>query len=326
MLASPGAPFDSDDYLFEIKWDGIRALAFFGKGFARLQGRKLTDSSDRYPEILAGLQALEGEGILDGEIVVLDEEGRPDFQRVLSREQSRGTSSARGIASKHPAVYIAFDLLLRNGESLLDRPLVERRRLLSEVLANAPSPLVESTYVVGRGMAMFEEARERGLEGIFAKRLTSRYLPGERTRDWLKIKVRRRLDAVLVGLVRERGAKRIKSLVLGCYRDGRLVWIGNAGSGIDQSTLDELETALDGLRSEPPPGFAAEAPGEIDWLSPRLVVRVEYTGLTKEQRLRHPVFVGFVDKAVTSCQFSVLGAAAPKPGDVGKSKHRPTEN
>lgn len=310
MLASAGSPFDSDEYLFEIKWDGIRALAFFGQGLARLQGRKLTDSSERYPEIAAGLKALPGEGILDGEIAVLDEEGRPDFQRVLVREQTRGGEAARGKARAHPVVYIAFDLLHRNGESLLDRPLAERRRLLSELLTNAPSPIVESAHVIGQGKALFEEARDRGLEGIFAKRLDSRYLPGVRTGGWLKIKVRREVDAVLVGLVRERGGKRIKSLVLGSPREGRLVWIGNAGSGIDTTTLKDLETALDGLRSAPPPGFEAEAPGEIDWLAPKLVVRVAYTGLTKEQRLRHPVFVGFVDKRPDECR-------APETGEGG---------
>jgi DNA ligase D-like protein (predicted ligase) len=307
MLASPGSPFDSDEYLYEIKWDGIRALAFFGKGLARLQGRKLTDSSDRYPEIVSALRALDGEGVLDGEIVVLDEDGRPDFQRVLVREQAR-TAGAR--SSAHPVVYIAFDLLHRNGESLLDLPLLERRRLLSELLAKAPSPIVESAYVVGRGTALFEEARERGLEGIFAKRLDSRYQPGGRSQDWLKIKVRREVDAVLVGLVRERGGRRIKSLVLGSPREGRLVWIGNAGSGIDQTTLKDLETALEGLRSKPPPGFEAEAPGEIDWLSPRLVVRVQYTGLTKENRLRHLVFVGFVDKRPEKC--AAISESAPE--------------
>jgi DNA ligase D-like protein (predicted ligase) len=299
MLASPGSPFDSDEYLFEIKWDGIRALAFFGGGLGRLQGRKLTDSSERYPEILSGLRALEGEGILDGEIVVLDEGGRPDFQRVLVRELTRREAQAKSRA--HPVVYIAFDLLHHDGESLLHLPLVERRRRLSALLSKAPYPIVESSFVIGRGKALFEEAKERGLEGIFAKRLESRYQPGERSGDWLKLKVRREVDAVLVGLVRERGGRRVKSLVLGCPREGKLVWIGNAGSGIDQTTLKDLETVLDGLRAKPPPGFVAEAPGEIDWLAPRLVVRVEYTGLTKEKRLRHPVFVGFVDKRPEEC-------------------------
>ncbi len=302
MLASPGSPFDSEDYLFEIKWNGVRALAFFGAGVARLQGRKLTDSSERYPEILEALAGLGGEGILDGEIVVLDQEGRPDFQRVLVREQTRGRRAALERSSEHPAVFIAFDLLRWNGESLLHRPLVERRRLLSEVLADSGNPIVESSYSIGRGKALFEEAKARGLEGIFAKRLESRYVPGARTGDWLKIKVRREVDAVLVGLVRERGSKRVKSLVLGCHREGRLVWIGNAGSGIDHSTLKELETALEGLRSKPPVGFEAEAPGDIDWLLPKLVVRVQYTGLTREGRLWHPVFVGFVEKHPQECR------------------------
>ncbi len=313
MLASPGSPFDSDDYLFEIKWNGIRALASFGEGTAALKGRKLTDSSERYPEILEALAALEGEGLLDGEIVVLDEEGRPDFQRVLVREQTRGRRAALARSREHPAVYVAFDLLRLRGESLLDRPLIERRRLLSEVLANAPRPLMESRYTIGGGKALFEEAKGLGLEGIFAKKLDSRYIAGGRTRDWLKIKVRREVDAILVGLVRERGARRVKSLVLACPREGRLAWIGNAGSGIDQTTLRDLETALDGLRADPPSGFVAEAPGEIEWLAPKLVVRVQYTGLTREKRLWHPVFVGFVDKRPTN---------APPPMADGRSGSR----
>jgi DNA ligase D-like protein (predicted ligase) len=302
MLASPGSPFDSDDYLFEIKWNGVRALAFFGDRLAHLQSRRLTDRSERYPEILKALAALRGEGILDGEIVVLDAEGRPDFQRVLTREQTRGPHRALLKSREHPAVFIAFDLLFWQGESLLNRPLLERRRLLTRVLSGAASPLIESSYTIGRGRALFEEAKARGLEGIFAKRIDSPYLPGGRTRDWLKIKVRREVDAVLVGLVRERGAKRVKSLVLGTPREGRLAWIGNAGSGIDQTTLKDLETALEGIRSDPPPGFAAEAPGEIEWLAPRLVVRVQYTALTREKRLWNPVFVGFVDKRPDECR------------------------
>jgi DNA ligase D-like protein (predicted ligase) len=302
MLASSGSPFDSDDYLFEIKWNGVRALAFFGDRIAHLQSRRLTDSSERYPEILEALGALDGEGILDGEIAVLDSQGRPDFQRVLMREQTRGRHRALLKSREHPAVFIAFDLLHWQGESLLNRPLLERRRLLSGVLSSATRPLLESSYTIGGGKALFEEAKARGLEGIFAKRIDSAYLPGCRSRDWLKIKVLREVDAILVGLVRERGARRVKSLVLGCTREGRLAWIGNAGSGIDQATLKDLETALEGLRSEAPSGFQAEAPGDIEWLAPRLVVRVQYTALTHEKRLWNPVFIGFVDKRPEDCR------------------------
>ncbi|MGH9320720.1 MAG: non-homologous end-joining DNA ligase [Vicinamibacteria bacterium] len=296
MLAGAGSPFDSDEYLFELKWDGIRALAFFGEGKARLQGRKLDDRSERYPEIIAGLEALPGDGILDGEVVVLDERGRPDFQRVLAREQTRGREAALLKALRHPVCYVAYDLLYRDGGSLLGEPLSERKRLLSQLLANPPFPIVESSYVLGRGKDLFQQAKELGVEGVVAKRLESPYLPGERTRDWLKLKVRREIDAILVGLLRERRSKRIKSLVLGGLREGVLVWLGNVGSGLDEGTLRDFASVLDDLRSERPPGFTAEGPGEIFWVAPRLVVRVEYTGLTNEKRLRQPVFVGFVDK------------------------------
>jgi DNA ligase D-like protein (predicted ligase) len=306
MLAGSGSPFDSDKHLFEIKWDGIRVLAFFGDGAARLQGRKLTDATARYPEIVTALEKLPGEGILDGEVVVLDDDGRPNFQRVLVREQTTSRDAALIKARKHPVVYVAFDLIYRNGEPLFDRPLVERKRLLSELLKEPPSPIVESTYVLHRGKALFKEADERGLEGVVAKVLESRYHPGERSRDWLKLKVRRRIDAILVGIVRERGKSprgtgRVKSLVLGVYDNDDLVWLGNVGSGLDQQTVAQLGTELAPLKAEAPKNFAADAPGDIDWLKPALVVRVEYSELTMEQRLRHPVFVGFVQKDPREC-------------------------
>lgn len=301
MLAGSSDPFDSDEHLFEIKWDGIRLLAFFGEGVARLQGRKLTDATPRYPEVVRGLEKLPGEGILDGEVVVLDEDGRPDFQRVLIREQTASRESALLKARQHPVVYIAFDLLYRDGEPLVERPLVERKRLLGELLRSAPSPIVESTYVMARGKALFKEVEERNLEGVIAKRLDSRYRRGERSNDWLKIKVRKRTDAVMVGTVREVGTGRVKSLVLGAYEDERLVWLGNAGSGLDQATLAQLATELGALQSDPPPDFEAEAPGTIEWLQPSLVVRIEYSELTQDRRLRHPVFIGFVKKNPRDC-------------------------
>ena len=309
MLASSSSPFDSDDYLFEIKWDGIRALAFFGDDAVRLQGRKLGDSSERYPEITAALEKLPGEGILDGEIVVLDPDGKPDFQRVLAREQTASRDAALVKARQHPAVYVAFDLLYRDGAPLFERPLLERRELLSELLAKPPSPIVESTFIIGRGKAFFAKAAEQDLEGVVAKRLESRYLPGERTRDWLKLKVRRSVDAVLLGLVRERGTGRVKSLVLGGYRDDELTWIGNAGSGLNQRTLADLATELDRFSIDKPKALFADAPGDIQWLEPRLVVRVEYAELTREGRLRHPAFIGFVDKRPEECAAPVLGVS-----------------
>ena len=300
MLAGSGTPFDSDKHLFEIKWDGIRVLAFFGEGVHRLQGRKLTDASERYPEIMGALEALPGDGILDGEVVVLDPDGRPDFQRVLVREQTTTRDAALIKASRHPVVYMAFDLLYRNGEPLFDRPLIQRKKLLTELLVSPPSPIVESTYVLHRGKALFKEAEARGLEGVIAKAISSRYV-GERSNEWLKIKVRHRTDAVLIGIVRERGTRRVKSLVLGAYDGEDLVWLGNAGSGLDEKTVHQLGTELGPLSAAAPPNFLAEAPGDIEWLRPALVVRIEYSELTRDARLRHPVFIGFVNKNPTDC-------------------------
>lgn len=302
MLAGTGSPFDSDKHLFEIKWDGIRVLAFFGNGVVRLQGRKLTDATARYPEIASALAKLPGEGILDGEVVVLDDDGRPNFQRVLTREQTASRDSALLKARQHPVIYVGFDLLYKNGEPLFDRPLRERKRLLSDLLKEPPSPIVESTCVLSQGKALFKEADERGLEGVLAKVLESRYLRGQRSNNWLKLKVRRRTDGVLVGIVREHRTRRVKSLVLGVYRDDALVWLGNVGSGLDLKTLAELGTELGSLKAERPSDFVADAPGEIDWLKPGLVVRVEYSELTMDQRLRHPVFIGFVQKDPRECR------------------------
>ena len=301
MLAKTGSPFDSDTHLFEIKWDGIRILAFFGNGVARLQGRKLTDATARYPEVVAALEKLSGEGILDGEVIVVGDDGSPNFQRVLTREQTASRDSALLKARQHPVIYVAFDLLYRDGEPLFDRPLEERKHLLSDLLKEPPSPIVESTYVLGQGKALFKEADERGLEGVMAKVRESRYVCGERSNAWLKLKVRRRTDGVLVGLVREHRTRRVKSLVLGVYESDALVWLGNVGSGLDQKTVAELGTELGPLKAERPPDFAAGAPGEIDWLKPALVVRVEYSELTLDHRLRHPVFIGFVKKDPRDC-------------------------
>jgi len=302
MLAGTGKPFDSDKHLFEVKWDGIRILAFFGDNLARLQGRKLLDATTRYPEIVGALERLSGDGILDGEAVVLEEDGRPNFQRVLIREQTASRDAALLKARQHPVIYVAFDLLYRNGQPLFDCPLIERKKLLSELLADPPSPIVESTYVLHRGKALFREAEERGLEGVVAKRLESRYLAGQRSSDWLKLKVRRTTDGILVGIVRERSTRRVKSLVLGAYEGDTLVWLGNVGSGLDQQTVGQLGTELGPLSADRPPGFTAEAPGDIDWLKPALVVRVEYTELTMDRRLRQPVFVGFVNTDPWKCK------------------------
>ena len=301
MLASSGRPFDSRDYLFEIKWDGIRALALFGHQKVRLQGRKLTDSTKRYPEIVDSLQQLPGEAVLDGEIVVFDG-GKPSFEKALERELVGSPDKIAFRARRIPAIYMAFDLLYLDGEALLDQPLITRRRHLSKLLEGRQTGCVlESTFILEHGKAYYQEVVDQGLEGIVAKVLESPYQPGKRTQHWVKIKAERHRDCVVLGTVVEPGAGRVKSLVLGAYRGDTLIWLGNVGSGLDAKTLDRLANELGPLAGDPPAELVVAAPGETHWLKPALVARVKYLEMTREGRLRAPVFVGFVDSPPRSC-------------------------
>jgi DNA ligase D-like protein (predicted ligase) len=302
MLASSARPFDSREHLFEIKWDGIRTLAFFGREHFRLQGRKLTDSTKRYPEIVEALRSLPGEAVLDGEIVALDD-GKPSFEKVLERELVGSPEKVPLRARQIPVIYMAFDLLYLDGLELLDEPLTTRRRHLSKLLdCRQTGAVLESTFVHEHGKAYYQEAVERGLEGIVAKVLDSPYRPGKRTQHWVKIKAERFLDCVVIGTVVESVTGRVKSLVLGAYRDKTLVWLGNAGSGLDSKTLEGLANELGPLAGEPPDDLDIAIQDEIRWLKPELVVRIKYLEMTREGRFRAPVVVGFVDAPPESCR------------------------
>ncbi len=301
MLASAGQPFDSSKHLYEIKWDGIRVLAFFGKDRIRLQTRRHLNTTHRYPEIVRALRDLPGEGILDGEVVVFDGD-KPSFERALERELVSDPTRIAQRVRDIPAYYVAFDLLYLDGRVLIEEPLSERKQILSELLTESPPrPIIESAYILERGTAYYQEAAEQGLEGIVAKTLDGRYLPGKRTRDWIKIKTRRTIDCVVLGTVLKKGTGRVKSLVLGAYRNDALIWIGNVGSGLDGKTLHALKQELGPLENDPPKGLKVVAPGNVCWLRPVLVARVEYAETTREGRLRAPVFVGFVDSPPEKC-------------------------
>jgi ATP-dependent DNA ligase len=189
MLAQPATPFDSDDFLFEVKWDGARALAFIEPGSFRLLSRRGLDRSERYPE-LAGLAYGPAGTVLDGEIVVL-QNGQPDFRRLQAREQTRTPLRIRLASQTCPVTYVVFDLLYEAYRPLLAEPLTQRRQRLERLVATLAMPeVVVSAGIVGAGRAWFEEVCRRGLEGMVAKRLSSRYQPGRRSEAWRKIKPR----------------------------------------------------------------------------------------------------------------------------------------
>jgi len=288
MLARIGDAFDSPDFLFEIKWDGIRAISYVEDGALRVHGRKRRDLADRYPE-LEPLRRLPSGTVLDGELVVLRPDGTPDFRAILGRENGR--SAARRAGAR--VTYVVFDILYREHEPLLGKPLVERRRILEDIVGGAALPDVRVVEgIVGHGRALFAAACERDLEGVVGKRLDSPYRPGERTAAWQKIKPVRAVHCAVIGYEPD-GERDFKSLIVATDFDGVLQCVGRVGSGLDDATKRKLRTELFARRVPRP-----LVPTDLDgaWVTPGLFCRVSYLERTESGSLRAPVFLGMVDE------------------------------
>ena len=285
MLARIGTPFDSDDHLFEIKWDGIRALTFVEPGGRRMRTRNNHEIAARYPE-LEGLDRIAPGALIDGEIVVL-EDGLPDFQKVLKREQVRDPRRARALAAESPALYMAFDLLYASGEDITGETLENRRARLRELLAALGNPrIVVTEGVTGAGREFFAQAGEQGLEGIVAKRLRSTYQPGRRSGDWQKIKHSVRIHCLVLGFVPS-GDDDFKSLIIASDLDGELELVGKVGSGFDDETRARLNQLL---RARPRAEPLIPCTFEGCFVEPGLFCVVSYLERTHGGMLRAPVF------------------------------------
>jgi bifunctional non-homologous end joining protein LigD len=306
MLATLAeGPFDDPNWLFEIKWDGYRVQAVVRGGRTRLWTRKRVDAAAYFPDLAEERSWIEAtDAIVDGEVVALDAEGRPDFSLLQDRTGLRGLQGSarandldvpRPSAEERraiPLAYMAFDLLHLDGRSLLDMPLEDRKRLLRRRLR--PHPVIRyASHVVGEGRAFERAAAERNLEGIVAKRRDSRYVPGRRTRDWLKIKLRLEQEVVVVGWLPGQGShKDLGSLILAVNEDGALKHAGQVGSGLGGKIRRELLAVLKPIeRKEAPLAKAPRLP-QARWVEPKLVVNVEFTEWTSDDLLRQPVFRG----------------------------------
>lgn len=282
-----------DDWLFEVKYDGYRIVAYVEGARARLITRNGLDYSERFPNIAASL-ARWSKGralVLDGELVVTDESGRSDFQALQSFLHSP--------QGKHPA-YVAFDLLALDGEDMRGRPLVERKRLLEELLRDAPPDIRFSAHVAGRGEESFRAACKIGLEGVVGKRAESRYR-GTRSGDWIKLKCDHRQEFVVGGYTRtEKARAGVSALLLGAYEGGALEYVGRVGSGIAADDASELLKRFEELE-RPDPSFTnpprARTGERLVWLEPEVVVEVRFAEWTEDGQLRHPSYQGLrVDK------------------------------
>ena len=241
MLAKPGTPFDSDRHLYEVKWDGIRAVALVEEDGYRLLSRAGNDLTGNYPE-LAPLARLPAGTIVDGEIVVFNE-GRPDFEYVLRRDRRAGSPESAAT----PACYLVFDLMYREFAPLTELPLLERRRPLADLVDGCGSGhVVLSDGLVGAGVAFYREVCGRNLEGVVAKRVDSRYLPGRRSDAWIKIKRRISYHCVVLGFLDKDEGADFRSLLIATEREAGsgLRYAGRVGTGFDEEQRSEMNALL----------------------------------------------------------------------------------
>jgi bifunctional non-homologous end joining protein LigD len=339
MLATlVDAPFDDDEWLFEIKWDGYRAIAFIESSSVRLVSRNQNDLTSQYselrelPEHVAAKKA-----ILDGEIVALDEQGRPSFSLMQQRTGMMGGGKHVGPRRDVPIAYYCFDLLYLDGYSLLRVDLEERKRLLKEILSG--SALVRySEHFIAQGSALYKAAEQQGLEGIVAKRRKSCYVQ-KRSREWLKMKITRHQECVVGGYTEPKGSREyFGSLVLGLYDEkGRLIPVGQVGSGFTEQSEADMWRKLQKLKTDKSPFyFPPETDRRVHYIKPELVVEAKFTEWThgradatvpkdapfgREIKMRAPVYLGLrMDKEPRDCKFEIARSAIR---EAAKAKDEP---
>jgi bifunctional non-homologous end joining protein LigD len=284
MLATlADQPFDNKDWVFEIKWDGFRAVAEWQQKKLKFYSRNGLSFIARYPSIANAIKKLKQDAVIDGEIVLFNEENRPDFQKLQQYEDN-----------KHlPLIYYVFDLLFLNGEDLRQLPLLERKQRLKKLVGN--NPLVRyCDHFEEFGIDFYNQAAENNLEGIIAKRAESGYVTGVRTKEWLKIKHQQNREAIVVGYTEPRNSRKyFGALILAEYEGKELKYIGHTGTGFNTKSLKEIWDKMQPLVTGSSPfreRVKVNAP--VTWLKPKLVCQLHFTEVTEGGMLRHPVFQG----------------------------------
>jgi bifunctional non-homologous end joining protein LigD len=287
-------PADEQDFGFEIKWDGVRALAYVSRAGVRLESRTGREISAQFPET-QGLRAALGrrQAVLDGELVAFDEEGRPSFQRLQGRIHLASEALVRERMREIPVTLVVFDLLHLGGRSTRELGYEGRRDALGELGLDGPS-FQTPGYRLGEGSELFAASREKGLEGVVAKRLGSAYEPGRRGRSWLKIKNVRSQEVVIGGWLPGKGRRggMIGALLVGYYEGSELRFAGKVGTGFGDQELRRLAGLLEPLRRDSSP-FAGRQPERgATFVEPKLVVEVDFGEWTRAGTMRHPAYKG----------------------------------
>ena len=315
MLASlADEPFDDDGWVFEVKWDGYRAIAEIDSKGVRMYSRNQISLAERFGPVVQALQGLGHDVVLDGEVVVVDPAGVGRFQ-LLQNYQKTG---------KGTLLYYVFDLLYLDGHDLRSLPLVRRKELLGRVVKGLPNVRV-SEHVPGQGKELFRAAEATGLEGVIAKKEDSSYLDGTRSRAWLKIKTHKRQEAVIGGFTEPRGSRDyLGALLLGVYQGERFVYIGHTGGGLDAAMRRELHDRLTPLETTVCPFNTRPRPNApMHWVQPLLVCEVSFSEWTDDGRMRHPIFVGLRDdKTARSVRRESADSVRPESDTIDKPPKR----
>jgi bifunctional non-homologous end joining protein LigD len=284
MLAKEtDTPFSDKDWIYEIKWDGYRAIAEVNKTNARIYSRNGNLFNSTYPVVLQALEELNIQAVLDGEIVIVDEEGKSNFQ-LLQHYQSDNNQVME---------YRVFDLLSLNGVSTIDLPLVDRKKLLKELLPKKNNVIKYSDHIETKGEEFFKIAQEKDLEGIIAKKADSLYKPGVRTTEWLKIKHHKSQEAIIAGFTEPTGSRQhFGALILGVYDNGKLKYVGHTGSGFNTQDLKDMSKMLKPLiTSKSPFAERIKTNTPVTWVKPKYVCEIKFTEWTRDGMLRHPIFM-----------------------------------
>jgi bifunctional non-homologous end joining protein LigD len=293
--------FDHPDWIFEIKWDGYRSIAEVQRGSVRLYSRNRLSLKERFPSIADALTRLGHDAVIDGEIVILDEQGRAQFQFLQNyREPQKGA-----------LVYYVFDLLYLDGHDLRTLPLLRRKELLTSIIKNLPNVKV-SEHIAEHGTAFFAAVTKQQVEGMVAKLANSPYVSGQRTKAWLKIKAQQRQQAVIGGFTVERGSRRrLGALLLGVYQGKDLVYIGHTGTGFNARTLTDLRERLEPLIQQACPFPQRPKPNAtVQWVRPELVCEISFVCWTLDGMMRQPSFKGMRD--------DVAAATVHREGEYGE--------
>ncbi len=324
MLAElADTPFDDPNYVYEIKWDGYRAVAQIEEGAIRLYSRNNQEFNKRYPVIVEELEAIQHNAVLDGEIVALDRDGKASFQAL----QDYGQRKDKRLK------YYVFDLLYLDGYDICGLPLLERKKFLKQILPE--SDVIEfSDHIVEQGIKLYAKARKNGLEGVIAKRKDSQYV-SKRTVDWLKIKNIQMQEAIVCGYTQPKGnRKEFGALILGIYENKELRYVGHTGGGFDMQKLRDVRKLLEPLETQKSPfQVTPKTNSPATWVKPEVVVQVKFSEWTNEGIMRQPIYLGLrEDKKPEEVTFEVVAdgkktqsplkihKTVPKAGTVQKGK------